>query len=126
MSTTALRTFTIRDDSGRALTSNKARTMDRYTYSRVISATRQRWQILALAAHAPRLTVCTITVQPLHRNGSARSDVCAESPTVKAAIDGLVDARVLPDDNPTHLLSVTFLPALVCGVDGLELTVSER
>jgi hypothetical protein len=44
---------------------------------------------------------------------------------VKAAIDGIVDAGVLDDDNPDHLLYVTFYPVEVIGRDGLRLTITE-
>lgn len=36
---------------------------------------------------------------------------------------GLVDAGVLPDDGPAHLVRLTFLPPDICGHDGLRLTV---
>lgn len=49
-------------------------------------------------------------------------------PTIKAAIDGLVDARVIPDDTPAHVAQITLL-APVRAVKGeperLTLTLKE-
>jgi hypothetical protein len=45
---------------------------------------------------------------------------------VKAAIDGLVDAGVLDDDDPRHLVSLTFEAVRICGRDGLELVIVEE
>lgn len=39
---------------------------------------------------------------------NGRADVANSAPTVKAAIDGLVDAGVLPDDDTRHLLGPDF------------------
>ncbi len=62
---------------------------------------------------------------PLATNRRWRPDVGACYPAVKAAIDGIVDAGVLDDDNPDHLLYVTFYPVEVIGRDGLRLTITE-
>jgi hypothetical protein len=44
---------------------------------------------------------------------------------VKAAIDGLVDARVLPDDSGAYVASLSHLPPLraLGSTDELELTL---
>jgi len=44
---------------------------------------------------------------------------------VKAAIDGLVDARVLEDDNDRHVIALTFLPVEIGQQNGLRLTITE-
>jgi hypothetical protein len=49
-------------------------------------------------------------------------DVAACNPAVKAAIDGLVDAGIVPDDSPAYLRSVEFL-APMKGRDALTLYV---
>jgi hypothetical protein len=41
------------------------------------------------------------------------------------AIDGLVDAGVLPDDDPTFVRSLTFHPPEIGGLDGLRLEIEE-
>lgn len=55
-----------------------------------------------------------------------RADVAACYPSVKAAIDGIVDAGVLDDDDDTHLLSVTFLPVAYGHGDGLRITIHDE
>jgi len=52
----------------------------------------------------------TVTVEP-HQKGGRPQDVGACNPSVKAAIDGLVDAGVLPDDSSMFVRSITYLPA---------------
>jgi hypothetical protein len=44
---------------------------------------------------------------------------------VKASIDGLVDVGVLVDDDPSHVIALTFYPTLVGDWDGLVVTVTE-
>ena len=57
------------------------------------------------------------------RPGRRLPDVDAIAPAAKAAVDGLVDAGVMPDDSPRHLRAMTFhapepsnIDALVCFV----------
>lgn len=72
------------------------------------------------AAHGT-LSTATITVQP-HQSRGRLADTAAHNPAAKAAIDGIVDAGLLPDDGPTHLTAITFL-APRRGPDGLTLTI---
>jgi hypothetical protein len=51
----------------------------------------------------------TVTVEP-HQKGGRLQDVGACNPAVKAAIDGLVDAGILPDDSPEYVKSLVYLP----------------
>jgi hypothetical protein len=51
----------------------------------------------------------SVTVEP-HQKGGRLQDVGACNPAVKAAIDGIVDAGVLPDDSSKFLRSLIFLP----------------
>jgi hypothetical protein len=52
-----------------------------------------------------------------------RCDVGAVFPAAKAAIDGLVDAEVIPDDTDIYLVELAFRPALVLGYNALRLTI---
>ncbi|MBS2531982.1 hypothetical protein KGQ20_04285 [Catenulispora sp. NF23] len=63
---------------------------------------------LARAARIPPSEQAWITVV-LHPHNRRRLDPHNWGPSAKAAIDGLVDAAVLPDDDWRHLLGVTFL-----------------
>lgn len=72
-------------------------------------AERTRWLRQAArlqARHLPPLKEASIHViihSPTKRGG----DIDGPAPTVKALIDGLVDAGVLPDDSPKHLKFLT-------------------
>ena len=62
----------------------------------------------ALAAKVPALQRVTITVEYQPPNSSRRRDPDNLAPTGKAAIDGLVLAGVLPDDDSTHVTAVRY------------------
>lgn len=59
-----------------------------------------------------------ITVEVFMRAPVADTGACY--PAVKAAIDGLVDAGVLPGDTGEHLRSITFLAPIRVGKDQVE------
>lgn len=74
-------------------------------------------RLLSKQAKIPRLEVVSIYAWPQGPN--MRQDVGAAFPSVKAAIDGLLDVRddgvvtvrgVLPDDTPRHVVRLTMLP----------------
>jgi len=44
-------------------------------------------------------------------------------PSIKAAIDGLIDARVLPDDSPEYVKSITLIAPRLPGPDEVEALV---
>lgn len=114
------------DDRGRPLTVNGARTFHHHKWAAVNRENRGYWWALALHHQVPRLEVARVVIAPLHRNHASPQDVAACAPAAKAAIDGLVDAGVLPNDDPVHLRSVTFLPPIiVAGVDGLAMLVED-
>lgn len=50
---------------------------------------------------------------------NSRHDPGNAAPTVKAIIDGLVDAGVLPDDDKTHLIGPDYRPGTATGRRGL-------
>ena len=58
------------------------------------------------------------------RDRRRRSDVGNVYPAAKAAIDGLVDAGVIPDDNDRYVEAITFRPSLILGHAGLRLLVT--
>src|SRR5205823_3279791 len=60
----------------------------------------------ARRAGLPKLDRVAIEVTPF--GPQIRQDVAACVGPAKAAIDGLVDARILPDDTPAHVCSLTF------------------
>jgi crossover junction endodeoxyribonuclease RusA len=75
----------------------------------------------AKAAKIPPLSVVIVEAQPWQSKG-VLADAGNHLPSVKAAIDGLVDVGVLHDDDPTHVAALILL-APRRGNDGLTLTV---
>lgn len=68
------------------------------------------------------LAWCNITVD--HLTATRRSvDVAACLPSYKAALDGIVNAGVLPDDTPTYVRQVTFNAPVFAGRDALVVTL---
>jgi crossover junction endodeoxyribonuclease RusA len=63
---------------------------------------------LARAQKIPPLEVVTIQVVQTCRPGVTMPDPGACYPTAKAAIDGLVDAGVIPDDSGAHVRYLGF------------------
>ena len=59
-----------------------------------------------------------ITVEVFMRAPVADTGACY--PAVKAAIDGLVDAGVIPNDTGQHLISITFLAPIRVAKDQVE------
>ena len=51
-------------------------------------------------------------------------DICNAYPAAKAAVDGLVAARVIPDDTPEHLVAMTFTAPIHAKDPKLTLTVN--
>jgi crossover junction endodeoxyribonuclease RusA len=75
---------------------------------------------------APRFVWCDVEVWPEQAKGRL-ADVGAHLPSVKAAVDGLVDAGVLADDGPVFLRSLLLNAPVRGGRDLLRLVlVGER
>ena len=119
------RSWVLEDTGARPLTINRVVNLHRQRWAEITRVERHKWLVLARAAKVPALQQARITVTPLHKDRRAPQDVGACAAAAKAAIDGLVDARVLPDDSPAHLVALTFLPPDVCGRDGMRLTIEE-
>ena len=91
-------------------------------------ARRTRWvRVMAKSAaiRSPKHQRAVITAWVGYPR-AGRVDPANASPLVKAAIDGLVDAGVLPDDNSDHLPAVTFRRDVKCraGIHTLRLEIS--
>lgn len=74
-----------------------------------------------LAHHGPAFTWVHVTAEPWQKGGRLQ-DTGACHPAVKAAIDGIVDAGLLPDDSPEYVRMITYL-APQRGKDALVLHV---
>ena len=106
----------------RPITANRYRMLHYQARARYDKSWRAAFFALAKEARVPALQVIEITVQKVQAKGTL-SDTMAEAPVVKAAIDGLVDAGVIPDDTGKHLAAVTFLPPVKGDKDTLTLRI---
>lgn len=93
----------------RPITTNAERAGNRWERAKVTKEWREAFAWLAKAEQLPSMSWISVTVEP-HQKGGRLQDVGACNPSVKAAIDGLVDAGILPDDSPQYVRSLIFLP----------------
>jgi hypothetical protein len=105
----------------RPWTLNIERQGNRFRRAKLVAEWRQAFA--QLAAESPRLAAIHVTAQPHLRHRGSMPDTGACIGAAKAAIDGLIDAGVIPDDGPSVVLSLRFLAPLVDGQDSLELIV---
>lgn len=115
--------WTLRYDE-RPWTLNKERTLHHMQRAKLVKEWREAFRDLAQEAMMPHLTMVEIVAQPYVLNGRFDQDTGNCFPAVKAAVDGLVDAGVLIDDNAKIVVKLTFL-APIHGSDALEITISE-
>lgn len=120
-----MRWWTVKSIGARPLTVNAVAGLHRQAWAKHTASTRAEWTWLARAARVKPCQSVELTVTPLHKDRRSPQDVAACAPEAKAAIDGLVDAGLIPDDSPEHLLRVVFLPPLICGEDGMAIDIQE-
>ena len=87
---------------------NVERAGNRWKRAEMISEWREAFRVLAIAEHITPLTTLVVHAHPFYRTGRSIPDTAACVGSVKAAIDGLVDAGVLTDDTPDIVRTVTF------------------
>lgn len=73
----------------------------------------------------PMRVPVTVTATHLRKNRGAMPDTGAPILAVKAVIDGLVDAGVLPEDGPSVVRRLVFEAPEVVGFHGLRVVVRE-
>lgn len=78
-----------------------------HTRAAAVKQWREAFAWLAKKAHIPSMQKCIVTCMP-HLKDRRAQDTGACFPAAKAAIDGLVDAGVLPDDGPEHVVELRF------------------
>ncbi len=100
---------------------NTERSGNRFTRAAATRQWRHSAGWAAKAAKIPPLTVVIIEAQPWQSKG-VLADAGNHLPSVKAAVDGLVDVGVLHDDDPLHVTAL-ILHAPKRGTDGLTLTL---
>jgi crossover junction endodeoxyribonuclease RusA len=75
--------------------------------ARLVKVWREAAAVHARAAKLPHITEPVHITGWVHRTETRRADAHNRILTVKAVIDGLVDAGVLTDDNDKHVTAVT-------------------
>ena len=109
----------------RPWTTNAERAGNRWERATLTKEWRLGFQLLAKNERIPPMAWISVTVEP-HQKGGRLQDVGACNPSVKAAIDGIVDAGVLPDDSSQYMKSLIYLPprndknSLVLYIRGVE------
>lgn len=107
--------------SKRPLTTNAERSGNRWGRAAHTREWRDAFAWIAKRERVPRMRWINVTVQPYQKRGRLQ-DTAACNPSVKAAIDGLVDAGIIPDDSGEYVRQITFLPC-VRGDDQLTLII---
>lgn len=95
----------------------------RYGRSALTRKWREAFAQLCQVERLPPLEWFTVEAIPVCQD-RRRPDVGNIMPAVKAAIDGIVDAGVVPNDTDDYLHALTFRPALVLGYNALRLRVA--
>ena len=105
---------------GKILTVNAERAANRWVRAEFVREWRTEFSLLARGM--PRFRWVSVTALPFQQRGRLQ-DVGACLPAVKAAIDGLVDRGVVPDDDARYVRSIVFHPPRR-GDNGLTLVVT--
>ena len=113
----------ILEDNELPWTANSERSWHYHKRATKVRVTREKWAWIAKASKVPKLKRISIIATPLKSSRRAMPDVAACYPAVKAAIDGLVDAEIVADDDPFHVIRITFNAPKVGSENGLRLEI---
>lgn len=109
----------------RPWTTNKDRNLYPQARAKLVKEWREAFKSLAIEENIPALEKIGIVATPILPDRKFQ-DTAACNPAVKAAIDGIVDAGVVPDDTPEYLGYVKFKPCVyVKGEAALVLEIVE-
>tara|TARA_B100001996_G_C18621123_1_gene577772 strand:- start:135 stop:512 length:378 start_codon:yes stop_codon:yes gene_type:complete len=114
------------EDKERPWTANAERGWHYHKRAKVVRDARERWAWLAKAERIPALKKISVEAVPLRTSRKSLPDVAACYPAVKAAIDGLVDAGVVYDDDPAHVCKITFYAPEISTHNGLCLIITDE
>lgn len=110
---------------GRPLTKNKLRQMNHYEQAAAIKVWRLGAWAAAKQAKIPPLGRISISAFSCLK-GQRKRDLAAELPTLHACVDGLVDAKVIPDDSGEHWVGLSmYCPEYGCERDEFAITIWE-
>ncbi len=102
------------DALGRPLTANRVRRIvNRHQLAALTCAWHDAGTVLARANRIPRLDGVHVYAWGRYPDGRSLPDADAVAPAVKAVVDGIVAAGVLPDDKPPHVQAVTYCAPVV-------------
>lgn len=105
-------------------TVNAERSRSMWEHRRSTAYVRDLWEITALPiSRQHRFSTVHVSARPYQRRRPL-ADTGNHYPAVKAAIDGLVDAGVLPGDTPDVVLSITMHAPQVGTEVALALTLT--
>lgn len=113
----------------RPWTANKDRNMHHMERAKHIKEWRGAFKQLAIDADVPSMNSVCFEILPVLGDRRAQ-DTANCSTAAKAAIDGIVDAGVIPDDRPPYMQWIKFYPPLMPpdtekGVSGLLVKIYE-
>ena len=107
------------------VTHNALTSMHYRTRAKWVREWREAFCWLAKAQRIPLLARVEVHGTSHLRSRRSRYDVGADYPSVKAALDGIVDAGVLVDDDPEHVRFIGLHRPVFDGCDALELLIRE-
>lgn len=107
----------------RMITMNWERGANHFTKAAVVASWRLAAKVAAWETKIGSYDRVDIECWPSQKRG-VLADTGSHFPVLKACVDGLVDAGVLPDDRGAEVASVT-MHAPVRGPDGIRLSVAE-
>lgn len=108
----------------RPWTVNTERKWNHFRRAQIVKEWREAFFYLAKEAGVPHLLEIEVEGLPILSGRGRPQDVGAASNAVKAAVDGIVDAGVIPDDSPTYLKRLSFRAPLK-GPNALHLTIRD-
>jgi crossover junction endodeoxyribonuclease RusA len=79
--------------------------LNRHDRNALVQEWREAFALLAMEAKVPPLAAIRVFAFPVLRDRRIQ-DVGACYPAVKSAVDGLVDAGVIPDDDPRYVTMI--------------------
>lgn len=116
----------ILEDKEKSWTVNIERTWHFQKRAKAVRECRERFGWLIAEQQMPKLNQIKVAIVPLAKDKRGIQDVGACLPAAKAAIDAIVDMGIIPDDNPDHVVALTFYATQVIGYDGLRVVITEN
>jgi len=98
--------------------------MHHFTRAALVDPLRQAAQVLARNNRVRLVPPVFVEFQP-HQKPGVLADTANHLPPCKAVLDGCVDAKVIPGDEPEHVLWQTFLPPVKDKTTGITITIQE-